>query len=901
MTDNLFAKETIPISLEEEMRRSYLDYAMSVIVGRALPDVRDGLKPVHRRVLFAMHELSNDWNRAYKKSARIVGDVIGKYHPHGDTAVYDTIVRMAQDFSLRYPLVDGQGNFGSVDGDNAAAMRYTEIRMARIAHELLADIDKETVDFGPNYDGSEHEPLILPAKIPNLLVNGASGIAVGMATNIPPHNLNEVVDACLALLANSELTIDELIDIIPAPDFPTAGIIYGTAGVKEGYRTGRGRVIMRARTHVEPIGKGDREAIIVDEIPYQVNKARLLERISELVRDKQIEGISDLRDESDKSGMRVVIELKRGEMPEVVLNHLFKQTQLQDSFGMNMVALVDGQPRLLNLKQILVEFLRHRREVVTRRTIFELKKARERGHILEGLAVALSNVDEIIALIKASEAPPQAKAALMARAWRSSLVEDMLSRVEGDKARPENIDPAFGMKDDGYHLSDTQAQAILDMRLQRLTGLEQDKIVGEYREIMDVIQDLLDILARPERINQIISDELSAIRAQFGDARRSEIEPYGGDINIEDLITPQDMVVTISHSGYIKAQPIDDYSAQRRGGRGKQAAATKDNDFIETLFVANTHDYVLCFSSRGRCYWRKVYDLPQGGRQSRGKPMVNVLPLEEGEKINALLPVKEFRDDQYVFMATADGTVKKTPLRAFSKPRAAGIIAINLDEGNYLVGVALTCGKSVAGQGDDEDEAVSEDETIIEGELIEDAQSVEGDQVMLFSDAGKSVRFSESQVRPMGRTSRGVRGMKLGEGQKLISLLVTNSEDQMVLTASDGGYGKRTCVGDFRRTSRGTQGVIAMDLTDKTGLKLVAASLVEETDDIMLITTGGVLIRTKVAEVRETGRSAQGVRLINLDDGEKLIGLEIVAESEAEAEVECEDGDSDAAPEQGEA
>ncbi|MEN3032215.1 DNA gyrase subunit A [Chromobacterium amazonense] len=866
MTDNQFAKETLPISLEEEMRRSYLDYAMSVIVGRALPDVRDGLKPVHRRVLYAMHELSNDWNRAYKKSARIVGDVIGKYHPHGDTAVYDTIVRLAQDFSLRYPLVDGQGNFGSVDGDNAAAMRYTEIRMARIAHELLADIEKETVDFGPNYDGSEHEPLILPAKIPNLLVNGSSGIAVGMATNIPPHNLNEVVDACLALLANSELTIDELIDIIPAPDFPTAGIIYGTAGVKEGYRTGRGRVIMRARTHTEPIGKGDREAIIVDEIPYQVNKARLLERISELVRDKQIEGISDLRDESDKSGMRVVIELKRGEMPEVVLNHLFKMTQLQDSFGMNMVALVDGQPRLLNLKQILEEFLRHRREVVTRRTIFELKKARERGHILEGLAVALSNVDEIIALIKASEAPPQAKAALMARAWRSSLVEDMLSRVEGDKARPENIDPAFGMKEDGYHLSDTQAQAILDMRLQRLTGLEQDKIVGEYREIMDVILDLLDILAKPERISQIIGEELSAIRAQFGDPRRSEIEPYGGDINIEDLITPQDMVVTISHTGYIKAQPIDDYSAQRRGGRGKQAAATKDDDFIETLFVANTHDYVLCFSSRGRCYWRKVYDLPQGGRQSRGKPMVNVLPLEEGEKINALLPVKEFRDDQFVFMCTANGTVKKTPLVDFSRPRTAGIIAVNLEDGDNLIGVALTHGD---------------------------------DQIMLFSDAGKAVRFSETDVRPMGRNATGVRGMMLGDDHQVISLLVSNSEQQMVLTASDGGYGKRTCVGDFRRTSRGTQGVIAMDLTDKTGLKLVAASLVEETDDIMLITTGGVLIRTKVAEVRETGRSAQGVRLINLDEGEKLIGLEIVAESEAE----CEDveGEGDAAPEQGEA
>ncbi len=903
MTDNQFAKETIPISLEEEMRRSYLDYAMSVIVGRALPDVRDGLKPVHRRVLYAMHELSNDWNRAYKKSARIVGDVIGKYHPHGDSAVYDTIVRLAQDFSLRYPLVDGQGNFGSVDGDNAAAMRYTEIRMARIAHELLADIEKETVDFGPNYDGSEHEPLILPAKIPNLLINGSSGIAVGMATNIPPHNLNEVVDACLALLANSELTIDELIDIIPAPDFPTAGIIYGTAGVKEGYRTGRGRVIMRARVHFEDIGKGDRQAIIVDEIPYQVNKARLLERIGELVRDKQIEGISDLRDESDKSGMRVVIELKRGEMPEVVLNHLYKLTQLQDSFGINMVALVDGQPRLLNLKQILVEFLRHRREVVTRRTIFELRKARERGHILEGLAVALSNVDEIIALIKASETPPQAKIALMEREWRSPLVEEMLSRVDQDKARPDGLAEEFGLKASGYRLSDAQAQAILEMRLQRLTGLEQDKIVAEYRDIMAVILDLLDILAKPERINQIISEELTAIRAQFGDARRSEIEPFGGDINIEDLITPQDMVVTISHTGYIKAQPIDDYSAQRRGGRGKQAAATKDDDFIDTLFVANTHDFVLCFSSRGRCYWRKVYDLPQGGRQSRGKPMVNVLPLEEGEKINALLPVKEFRDDQYVFMATADGTVKKTPLRAFSKPRAAGIIAINLDEGNYLIGVALTCGKSVAGQGDEDDEAIVEEDIAVEGELIEDGLPVEGDQVMLFSDAGKSVRFSESQVRPMGRTSRGVRGMKLGEGQKLISLLVTNSEDQMVLTASNGGYGKRTRTGDFRLTSRGTQGVIAMDLTDKTGFKLVAASLVEETDDVMLITTGGVLIRTKVAEVRETGRSAQGVRLINLDEGEQLIGLEKVAEGDSDDEADALEGEDgvEAADEGGEA
>lgn len=873
MTEHLFAKETLPVSLEEEMRRSYLDYAMSVIVGRALPDVRDGLKPVHRRVLFAMHELSNDWNRAYKKSARIVGDVIGKYHPHGDIAVYDTIVRMAQDFSLRYPLVDGQGNFGSVDGDNAAAMRYTEIRMARIAHELLADIEKETVDFGPNYDGSEHEPLILPAKIPNLLINGSSGIAVGMATNIPPHNLNEVVDACLALLANSEMTIDELIDIIPAPDFPTAGIIYGTAGVKEGYRTGRGRVVMRARTHVEDIGKGDRQALIVDEIPYQVNKARLLERIGELVREKTLEGISEIRDESDKSGMRVVIELKRGEVPDVVLNNLFKMTQLQDSFGINMVALVDGQPRLLNIKQILEEFLRHRREVVTRRTVYELRKARERGHVLEGLAVALSNVDPIITLIKASPTPAEAKRELMGQNWRSELVAGMLAKVDPSQARPDGLLPEYGLHDDAYRLSDVQAQAILELRLQRLTGLEQDKIVDEYRDVMATIIDLSDILARTERVSDIIAAELNQVKTQFGDARRSEISVFGGDINIEDLITPQDMVVTISHGGYIKAQPLDDYRAQRRGGRGKQAAATKDDDFIETLFAANTHDYLLCFSSLGRMYWIKVYDLPQGSRNSRGKPMVNVLPLADGEKINALLPVKAFTDAEadvkddiedeeaavkakgpFIFMCTASGTVKKTPLQAFSRPRAAGIIAVKLDEGDNLIGVALTSGH---------------------------------DQVMLFSNAGKAVRFDETAVRPMGRTAAGVRGMQLGEDQQVISLLVTSSEDQQVLTASDGGYGKRTRVADFRQTSRGTQGVIAMDLTDKTGLKLVAASLVEETDDIMLITDGGVLIRTKAAEVRETGRAAQGVRLINLDDGERLVSIVKVAESD-DAELDAD-------------
>lgn len=659
-----FAKETIPVSLEEEMRRSYLDYAMSVIVGRALPDVRDGLKPVHRRVLFAMHESSNVWNRPYVKCARIVGEVMGKYHPHGDNAIYDTLVRMAQDFSLRYPLIDGQGNFGSIDGDNAAAMRYTECRMERIASELMADIDKETVDFVPNYDGKEQEPSVLPTRLPNLLINGSSGIAVGMATNVPPHNLNEVIEGCLALLRNPQITVDELIDIIPAPDFPTAGIIYGVAGVREGYRTGRGRVVMRARTHFEDVTK-DKQAIIVDELPYQVNKKNLLEKIAELVREKAIEGISDLRDESDKSGMRVYIELKRGEVPEVVLNNLYKQTELQCTFGMNMVALVDGQPRLLNLKQILECFLRHRREVVTRRTVYELKKARERGHILEGLAVALSNVDEVIGLIKASATPPEAKLALMAREWHSPLVQEMLARVASDSARPEWLSPEFGLKANGYKLSEAQAQAILDMRLQRLTGLEQDKLVAEYKDVMDKIVDLLDILSKPERVTQIISDEMEATKLQFGDARRSEIIQHGEDISLEDLITPQDMVVTLSHSGYFKAQPLEDYRSQRRGGRGKQAAATKEDDFIDNLFIANTHDYVLCFSSLGRVYWMKVYEVPQGGRTSRGKPIVNLLPLADGEKINAILPIKEFADDHYVFFCTSLGTVKKTPVVGF--------------------------------------------------------------------------------------------------------------------------------------------------------------------------------------------------------------------------------------------
>ena len=848
-----FAKETLPVSLEEEMRRSYLDYAMSVIVGRALPDVRDGLKPVHRRVLFAMHELSNDWNKAYKKSARIVGDVIGKYHPHGDTAVYDTIVRMAQDFSLRYPLVDGQGNFGSVDGDNAAAMRYTEIRMSRIAHELLADLDKETVNFGPNYDGSEHEPLILPAKIPNLLINGSSGIAVGMATNIPPHNLTDVCDACLTLLDNPETDIEALIDIIKAPDFPTAGIIYGLVGVREGYRTGRGRVVIRARTHFEDLDKGgSRQSIIIDELPYQVNKANLLIKIGELVREKKMEGISDLRDESDKSGMRVVIELKRGEVPEVVLNNLYKHTQMQDSFGMNMVALVDSQPRLLNLKQMLVAFLRHRREVVTRRTVFELKKARERGHILEGLAVALSNVDEIIALIKAAPTPAVAKEGLMANIWRSQLVEEMLSRAVADANafRPEGLAIEFGFSKDGYRLSDAQAQAILELRLQRLTGLEQDKILTEYKEVVVKIADLLDILAKPERITAIITDEIGLVKQQFGDKRRSEIVVYAQDLSVEDLITPQDMVVTMSHGGYMKSQLLDDYSAQKRGGRGKQAAPTKEDDFIERLFIANSHDYILCFSNFGRVYWVKVYEVPQGSRISRGKPIINLLSLSEGEKINAILPVKDFAENRYVFMATAHGVVKKTALSDFSNPRRTGIIAVGLDEGDYLIGVAVTEGSH---------------------------------DVMLFSDGGKSVRFDENDVRVMGRGARGVRGMKLAPGQKVISLLVAVNEQQSVLTATENGYGKRTNIAEYTRHGRGTQGMIAIQTTPRNG-RVVAATLVEPDDEIMLITDGGVLIRTRVKEMREMGRATQGVTLISLDGRQKLIGLERVLERDEEEE-----------------
>jgi len=872
------AKETLPISLEDEMRRSYLDYAMSVIVGRALPDVRDGLKPVHRRVLFAMYELNNDWNRPYKKSARIVGDVIGKYHPHGDSAVYDTIVRMAQDFSLRYMLVDGQGNFGSVDGDNAAAMRYTEIRLRKIAHDLLADLDKETVDFGPNYDGSEKEPLILPAKVPNLLINGSSGIAVGMATNIPPHNLDEVVQACLHVLHNPECTIDELIEIIPAPDFPTAGIIYGVQGVREGYRTGRGRVVMRAKTHFEDLDKGSRQSIIIDELPYQVNKKNLLERIAELVNEKKIEGISDLRDESDKSGMRVVIELKRGEVPEVVLNNLYKSTQLQDNFGMNMVALVDNQPRLLNLKQMLEYFLQHRREVVTRRTIFELRKARDRGHVLEGLAVALANIDEFIAIIKAAANPAVAKQELMGKSWDSSMVRDMLARAETDTPggrnayRPEGLLPEYGMQATGlYRLSDSQAQEILQMRLQRLTGLEQDKIVSEYKEVMNEISDLLDLLAKPERVTQVIEAELKEVQADYGKeggdtGRRSYIEMNATELFTEDLITPQDMVVTLSHSGYMKSQPLSEYRAQKRGGRGKQAAATKDEDWIDTLFVANTHDTILCFSDRGRMYWLKVWEVPQGSRTSRGKPIVNMFPLIDGEKITVILPIKGYQNDQYVFMATSLGTVKKTRLSDFSNPRKAGIIAVDLNENDFLVGAAITDGKH---------------------------------DVMLFSDAGKAVRFDENDVRPMGRTARGVRGMNLAVEHNVIAMLVApaeasdgaaSAEDGMtapssVLTATENGFGKRTPIAEYTRHGRGTKGMIAIQTSERNG-KVVAASLVSPEDQIMLITTGGVLVRTRVSEIREMGRATQGVTLISVDEGTRLSGLQRIAESDSDDDAE---------------
>jgi DNA gyrase subunit A len=870
-----FAKETLPISLEEEMRRSYLDYAMSVIVGRALPDARDGLKPVHRRVLYAMNEMGNTYNAKYRKSAQAVGETMGKYHPHGDSAIYDTIVRMAQPFSLRHMLIDGQGNFGSIDGDNAAAMRYTEIRLDKIAHEMLADIDKETVDFGPNYDGSHKEPLVLPTRLPNLLVNGSAGIAVGMATNIPPHNLNEVVDACLHALRNPDCTVDELMEIIPAPDFPTAGIIYGLSGVRDGYRTGRGRVVMRAKVHFEDIDKGARQAIIVDEIPYQVNKKSLLERIAELVHEKKIEGISHIQDESDKSGMRVVIELKRGEVPEVVLNNLYKQTQLQDSFGMNMVALVDGQPKLCNLRDMVIVFLEHRREVVTRRTIFELRKARERGHVLEGLAVALANIDEFIETIKTSPTPPVAKAALMSKSWDSSLVREMLSRAEGGSQayRPEGLEAQYGMQADGlYRLSDAQASEILQMRLQRLTGLEQDKIVGEYKDVMAEIADLLDILATPSRVTTIIGDELTQLKTEFGQtklgARRSVIEHNAQELGTEDLITPTDMVVTLSHTGYIKSQALSEYRSQRRGGRGKQATATKDDDWIDQLFIANTHDWILCFSNRGRVYWLKVWEVPQGSRNSRGKPIVNMFPLQQDEKITVVLPLtgefRSFPEDHFIFMATAMGTVKKTSLKDFSNPRKAGIISVDLDEGDHLIGAALTDGHH---------------------------------DVMLFSDGGKAVRFDEDDVRPMGRTARGVRGMMLEPDQRLIAMLVAEDESQSVLTATENGFGKRTSIVEYTRHGRGTKGMIAIQQSERNG-RVVAATLVRPEDEIMLITDKGVLVRTRVSEIRELGRATQGVTLIALDDGSKLSGLQRIVENDAnETDASAEGGEAGDTPE----
>jgi len=845
-----FAKETLPVSLEEEMRRSYLDYAMSVIVGRALPDVRDGLKPVHRRILFAMHEANTVWNRPYVKCARVVGDVLGKYHPHGDAATYEALVRMAQSFSMRYTLIDGQGNFGSVDGDSAAAYRYTECRLEKITSEMLADIEMETVDFVPNYDGKEKEPVTLPTRIPNLLINGSSGIAVGMATNIPPHNLSEVIDACQAFLKDPDITIDDLIQIVPAPDFPTRGIIYGTTGVKEGYRTGRGRIVMRARTHFEEAEKGGRVSIVIDELPYQVNKANLMMKIGELVRNKKIEGIADIRDESDKSGMRAVIELKRGEVPEIILNNLWKETQMQETFGMNMVALVDGQPRLLNLRQFLDAFLRHRREVVTRRTVFELRKARERGHVLEGLAVALSNVDDVIALIRAAPTPADAKAELMNRFWRSGLVEDLLARGEGASSRPDGLSVEFGLQKKGYRLSEVQAQQILELRLQRLTALERDKIVAEYQETMDKIADLIDVLAKPARVTKVISQELSDMKKQYGDERYSEIVTDTQDLEMEDLIASEDVVVTLSHGGYMKSQPVADYRAQKRGGRGRQATTTKDDDFVDNLFIANTHDFILCFSNRGRVYWIKVYEVPQGSRASRGKPIVNLVPLMEHEKITAILPVKEFDENHFVFMATANGTVKKTALAAFSRPMSRGIIAVNLDDGDYLIGVAITDGKR---------------------------------DIMLFSDGGKAVRFAESEVRGMGRNAAGVRGMRLAKGRHVIALLTAENEHQSVLTATENGYGKRTPVSEYTRHGRGTQGMIAIQCSERNG-RLVGARLVTRDDEIMLITTGGVLIRTRVSEVREQGRSTQGVRLINLDDGEKLAGLEKIVEAEDDEE-----------------
>lgn len=842
MAENDFARSISPVNIEDEMRKSYMDYAMSVIVGRALPDVRDGLKPVHRRALYAMHETGNDYNKPYKKSARVVGEVMGKYHPHGDTAIYDTIVRMAQDFSLRYPLVDGQGNFGSVDGDAPAAMRYTEIRMSRIAHELLEDIERDTVNFSPNYDGSEHEPVVLPSRIPNLLINGSSGIAVGMATNIPAHNLNEVITACIALIEQPDLGIADLIQHIPGPDFPTAGIINGTKGIHEAYLTGRGRIYVRAKIEIEE--KGDKTSIIVHELPYQVNKARLLEKIAELVKDKKLTGIRELRDESDKDGMRMVIDLRRGEVAEVIVNNLYKFTQMQTVFGINMVALVDDQPRLLNLKELLEAFIRHRREVVTRRTLFDLRKARARAHILEGLAVALANIDPIIEMIKASASPADAKQGLLKPLWQSGVVLEMLKRAGADASKPDDLAEGLGLVDGGYRLSELQAQAILDLKLQRLTGLEQDKVLKEYSDILELIENLLDILSRPERLLEVIKEELNDIKERYGDERRTKLVETQEDLNMEDLITEEDVVVTLSHAGYAKCQPVDTYRTQRRGGKGKSATNVKEEDFIDKLFVASTHDTILCFSSVGKLYWMKVYQLPQASRSARGKPIINLLPLDEGERINAIMPIREFTEDKFVFMATADGTVKKCSLVDFSRPRPSGIRAIELVEGNKLIGVELTDGKH---------------------------------DIMLFSDAGKAVRFNESGVRPMGRTARGVRGIKLNAEQKVISLLVVESDDSQVLTSTENGFGKRTPITDYASKSRGGVGVISIQTTERNG-KVIGAVAVDEDDEIMLISNQGTLMRTPVKDVSSMGRNTQGVRLVNVSEGEKLSSLERIIE-----------------------
>ncbi|TPV59904.1 DNA topoisomerase (ATP-hydrolyzing) subunit A [Aestuariibacter sp. GS-14] len=862
MTDN--AKEILPINIEEELKTSYLDYAMSVIVGRALPDVRDGLKPVHRRVLFAMNELKNDFNKPYKKSARVVGDVIGKYHPHGDSAVYDTIVRMAQPFSLRYMLVDGQGNFGSVDGDSAAAMRYTEVRMAKIAHELLADLEKETVDFVPNYDGTEQIPAVLPTKVPNLLVNGSSGIAVGMATNIPPHNLTEVINGCIALIEDPTLGIEQLMEYIPGPDFPTAAMISGRKGIDDAYRTGRGKIYMRARAEIETESNG-KETIIVHEIPYQVNKARLIEKIAELVKEKRIEGVSALRDESDKDGMRIVIEVKRNESAEVLLNHLYTNTQLQTVFGINMVALDNGQPKVFNLKQILEAFILHRREVVTRRTVFELRKARERAHILEGLAIALANIDPIIDLIKASSSPADAKKGLISQGWELGDVAEMLQRAGNDAARPDWLAPEFGIRDGQYYLTEQQAQAILDLRLHKLTGLEHEKILDEYKQLLELIAELLHILGSPERLMEVIREELEKIREEFGDQRRTEITAASHDIDIEDLIEQEDVVVTLSHEGYVKYQKLTEYEAQRRGGKGKSATKMKDEDFIEKLLVANTHDHILCFSTRGRLYWLKVYQLPLASRNARGRPIVNILPLEDNERITAILPIKEFEEDKFVLMATANGLVKKTSLTQYSRPRSNGIIAVNLNDGDELIGVAITHGD---------------------------------DDIMLFSDEGKVVRFNEKlrdsetgevkldpetgeelyALRPMGRTATGVRGIKLQEGQKVVSLIVPNG-DGAILTATENGYGKRTPLADYPAKSRATQGVVSIKVSERNG-KVVGAVQVQENDEIMLISDAGTLVRTRVSEVSTVGRNTQGVRLIRTADDEHVVALQRIDEVE---------------------